>query len=98
MSDALDIGTQFHFHDGAMTVQRSQDCTPIVEHTKALQREGITGSSDMKHAAKIPYVIVEKYCNDHNILFSEFMQNREHIKRVLNDPSLSAFRIWRGNV
>ncbi len=96
--DALDIGTKFHLHDGAMTVERSQDCTPIAEHTKMLQSHGFHGSSEMRHAAKIPYVIVEKYCNDNGILFSEFMQNKAHIKRVLNDPSLSAFRIWPGKV
>jgi len=96
--DALDIGTKTSLHDGAMTVERFQDCTPIVEHTKALNREGFHGSSEMKHAAKIPYIIIERYCNDHNILFSEFMQNKEHMKRVLNDPALAAFRIWPGRV
>ena len=96
--DALDIGTKFHLHDGAMTVQRSQDCTPIAEEAKRMQRHGFHGSSDMKLAAKLPYVIVEKYCNDNKIEFSEFMQNKEHIRRVLNDPSLSAFRIWPGRV
>lgn len=96
--DALDIGTKITLHDGAMTVERSQDCTPIVEHTKALNREGFHGTSEMKHAAKIPYIIIERYCNDHNILFSEFMQNKEHMKRVLNDPALAAFRIWPGRV
>jgi hypothetical protein len=96
--DALDIGTKFHFHDGAMTVQRTQDCTPIVEHTKALQRAGHTGSSEMKHAAKLPFVIVETYCNVNGITFAEFMQNNVHIKRVLNDPNLADFRIWQGRV
>lgn len=96
--DALDIGTKFHMHDGAMTVQRTQDCTPIAEFAKGLQNAGMHGSSEMKHAARIPYVIIEKYCNDNGILFSEFMQNKEHIKRVLNDHSLAAFRIWPGKV
>lgn len=96
--DALDIGTKFHFHDGAMTVERSQDCTPIAEHTKALHNEGLHGSKDMKLAAKLPYVMVEAYCNQHSIAFSEFMQNRDHIKRMLNDPALSHFRVWKGRV
>lgn len=96
--DALDIGTKFHLHDGAMTVERSQDCTPIAEYAKRLQSHGLHGSSEMRHAATIPYVIIEKYCNDHGILFSEFMQNKVHLRRVLNDPSLSAFRIWPGKV
>lgn len=98
MEAALDLDTRFHFHDGAMTVQRTQDCTPILEHTKMLNKEGHHGSSDMKHAAKLPFVVVENYCNRHNIEFSEFMQNPAHIKAMLNDPDLSGFRIWRGKV
>lgn len=93
-----DLGTQFHFHDGAMTVQRSQDCTAIAEDAKARSSSGLTGSSEMKHAARIPLVMVEKYCNDNKIEFSEFMQNNEHIRRVLNDPAMSHFRIWKGAI
>jgi hypothetical protein len=52
----------------------------------------------MKLAARIPNVIVEKYCNDNKISFREFMGNREHVRRVLNDPSLSHFRVWPGRV
>ena len=98
MDSALDLGTKFHFHDGNMTVQRTQDCTAIAEHAKALSNEGRTGTADMKLAAKIPYVMIEDYCNRNGILFSEFMQNREHIRRVLADPALAHFRIWKGKV
>lgn len=92
------LATKVDFHDGLMTVGRFQDCDPILENAKARHREGFHGSSDFKHAARIPNVIIEKYCNDNKIEFSEFMQNPAHIKRVLNDPSLSAFRIWPGRV
>lgn len=95
---ALDLATKVHLHDGKMTFQRTQDCTPILEHCHDRTVAGATGSSDMKHAAKLPFVVIEAYCNQQNITFSEFMQNKEHIKRVLNDPSLAGFRIWKGRV
>lgn len=75
-----------------------QDCTPYVERTKALHNEGVHGTSELKHAASIPFVIVEKYCNDNGITFQEFMRGREHIKRMCNDPSLKAFRVWPGRL
>lgn len=96
--DGLDLDTKFHFHDGNMTVQRSQDCTPIAERTKAMHNAGEHGTSDMKLAASLPFVMVEKYCNDNDIEFAEFMRNKEHIKRMLNDPALSHFRVWKGRV
>jgi hypothetical protein len=94
----MTVSTRFHFEDGKMVTQRTQDCTPIAERAKALHNEGIHGSSDMKHAASIPMVIVESYCNLHNIEFSEFMQNKEHIKRLCNDPNFSHFRVWPGRL
>ena len=95
---SLDLATKFHFHDGKMTVERTQDCDPIAELCKAQQASGQVGSSDMKLAARIPYVMVEAYCNRHNVEFSEVMQNPVHMKRMVNDPDLSAFRVWKGRV
>lgn len=95
----MDIGTRIHTNDsGDVTFERIQDCTPILERTTALSNEGHHGSNEMRHAASIPMVIVERYLNDHNITLAEFMGNPEHVKRMLNDPSLSGFRIWKGRV
>lgn len=82
----------------ALVSETIQDCTPYLDDAVARHNEGLHGSSEMKHAARIPNVIVEKYCNDNGITFQEFMNGREHIKRMLNDPSLSYFRIWKGKV
>ncbi len=98
MTDVLDLDTKFHFHDGKMTVQRTQDCTPIAEFTKTKHNAGMYGSSEMKHAASIPYVIIEDYCNKYDITFHECMANPVHFRRMLNDPDLKAFRVWPGAV
>lgn len=92
------LQTNLQVRDGQMTVKRTQDCTPIVEHTKALHNEGIHGSNDMKHAASIPFIFIEDYCNRHNILFSEFMGNKDHMRALVNDPALAHFRVWKGRI
>jgi hypothetical protein len=94
------IVTRFHYAPETDTtaVERIQDCTPIVDTTKALHNEGIHGSSEMRHAARLPMVIVEQYCNERGIGFDEFMQNDAHLRAVLNDPALAAFRIWPGKI
>ena len=96
--DALDLDTKISLQDGALTVNRSQDCTPIAEYAKARQNEGHHGSKDMRLAASIPFVMIEKYCNDNGVLFHEFMGNEEHIRRVCNDPVNAHFRIWPGRI
>lgn len=84
--------------DGSLTTGTVQDCTPILEYAKARQNEGHTGTSDMKFAASIPHVVIEEYCKRNNIGFDECIQSQEHSRRLLNDPSLAGFRIWKGRV
>lgn len=59
---------------------------------------GATGSSEMKHVARVPAIIVQKYINDNGITYAEFMRDPKHADRMLSDPSLSAFRIWEGRI
>lgn len=92
------VQTRMHEEDGHTVFERVQDCDPIAEHTKALHSQGLHGSSEMRHAAKIPKVLVEKYCNLNGITFREWLGNEDHIRRMLNDPALSHFRIWPGKV
>jgi hypothetical protein len=92
------VQTVMHEQDGKTIFERVQDCTSIAEKTKALHNEGVHGTSEMKHAAKLPFVLVERYCNDNGITFQQFCNGEEHIRRMLNDPSLTHFRIWPGKV
>lgn len=94
------IQTKIHQnHDhGGVSFERVQDCTAIAERCKARQNMGDTGSSEMRLAASIPFVIIEKYCNDHNLTYHEFSIDPAHLKTLLNDPALSHFRIWNGKV
>lgn len=86
--------------DGLMVVERLQDVEPILKQAKALadNSSGKSESGDMYHAARLPMVIVEQYCNSNHITFHEWMSNPEHLRRMLSDPALSRFRIWNGRV
>jgi len=94
----MDLATKFHLHDGIMTVQRTQDCTAIAEDAKSRHNEGVHGSKDMRHVARIPFVMIEKYLNENNITYAEFAASPEHKMRLLVDPELSHFRIWGGKL
>jgi len=94
----MSVVTNIHVEGGDVTFERVQDCTAIAEHTQALHKEGVHGSTDMRHAASFPMVIVEKYLNDKGISFQEFMAEAVHVKAMLADPALSAFRVWGGQV
>jgi hypothetical protein len=93
-----DLQTRIHVDGDSMTVENVQDCTPIAEYAKARNREGHHGSSEMRLAGSIPLVMVEKYCNDNGITYPEWSANKEHIRRMLQDPALAHFRIWPGRI
>lgn len=94
----LDISTRYHFVDGKMIVQRTQDCTAHAEWCKEQRAIGNVGSSEMRLAASIPDVEIEAYLNETGVSYADFMLDPEHMRRMLSDPTLSDFRIWTGKV
>ncbi|MCW3539330.1 hypothetical protein [Burkholderia cenocepacia] len=79
-------------------IERTERFDGLLDLTAALRNEGIHGSSEMRHVAEIPGVIIESYCNTNGITFQEFMADPKHIKSICNDPDLSYFRIAPGRV
>ena len=86
-------GTDFTY-----AVDRSQDVQPILEYTKGMQAIGAGNGADLKHAAEIPMIFVEQYMQRTGITFATFSESPDHIRAVVNDPALAAFRIWNGRV
>ena len=82
--------------DGNLITGMVQDCNAIAEHAKARSNEGFHGSKDMRLAASIPLVMVEKYLHDNHLTMAEFSQSPVHLKRMVQDPALAHFRVWQG--
>lgn len=88
-----------HWMDGNdLIVRQTEDVEPVLEHVKNLRAIGEVGSSELRHAATLPAIVVENYCKQHGIDHHEFMANPVHIRRMLNDPELAGFRVWGGRV
>lgn len=98
VQSAPGVQTTVALQDGALITGTTQDCTPYVERAKAMSAAEMTGSKDMRLAASIPVVLVEKYLNDNGITLQELGRSQEHQKRLLNDPALAHFRIWKGRI
>jgi hypothetical protein len=92
------IKTYVSFDGDDMTQNRVQDVEPILDACAALRSIGAVGSREMKHAAKLPNVLVEDYINIHGITPHEFEVNPEHLRRLLNSSAFASFRIWQGKV
>lgn len=90
------LTTTLKTEDDRLIISATQDCTPIAERAKALHNAGVYGSSEMRHVASLPRVIVEKYMNETGVSFAEVMSDMKHIKRICENPDNGAFRIWKG--
>lgn len=69
-----------------------------VDHLKALSNEGHAQHKGFTLVGSIPASIVNAYCSTNKITFQEFRHNPDHKKRILNDPNLADFRVWKGTV
>jgi hypothetical protein len=83
---------------GTVYHQESQDVDPVLQHVKYLRETGQTGSSEMRHAAKIPWIVSENWRKKRGISFHEMMANPVHAAAFLNSEEARPYRIWPGKV
>lgn len=94
----MGVISKLHLNGDNAILNRIQDVEPVIQYAKDARSIGATGSSEMRHAARVPAVLVESYCNRNGITMHEFMANDDHVSRLLNDPAIAPFRIWQGKV
>lgn len=72
------------------------DVKAVAEACKRLHIEGIHGDKEMRHLAEFPGWIIQAYCDTHGIEWSQWFRNPEHARRMMKDPALSDFLVWKG--
>lgn len=93
------LQTVVALEEGNLVTGTVQDCSAIAARAQAMHNHGHAGpSGDMKLAATIPFVFVDAYLNRNGITMQELGRSPEHQKRLLNDPALSHFRVWKGRI
>lgn len=94
------IDTRFYEEpDGGLTVVRLDDCESVLERNKALQsfNDGYSPSRELRRAASIPAVIVEKWKNELGI----DVLNPDHlpkVKQLLNSSEWAYLRTAPGRL
>jgi hypothetical protein len=94
------IQTSAEIDAGKLIIARSADVSPIIDDVKQIKSvtDGKSKSGDMYHLGRIPAIVIEQYLNQHGVTYRDFLQDRTHINRILNDPDYAAFRVWEGQV
>lgn len=98
MSDVKTI-THYDEANDRLTIERVQDVEPYLDQAKAeAEASKSVKSGDFKKAGIIPLVALEAWMRLKGVTFADFMRDRSICKRLLNDPDLSKFRVWKGRV
>lgn len=97
------IATYHHYDDATDTtgIERVQDVGSFIEHNKRLQNNPNYKQNGMKkeflHVAHIPNIIIEKWLKEEGInVFKK--QDRERVRKKLNDPDWKYLRTTPGKV
>lgn len=95
--------TEFHVEKDVtgetITAIHTVDITGAVEQAKRMreQLEQISSrGEEMRPVMEVPDIIIEQYCFTRGITWAEFWspgENKKHIKALLMDPDLAAFRL-----
>lgn len=85
-------------HDVALHEIDKADADTIAKYCKAAHNAGQVGSSEFRHAMKVDGWFIVDWCNRKGVTFAQFMRDQSLVNAFLDDPDLSAFRIWKGRI
>lgn len=95
--------TKFHGQgDGSVIIQHKQDVGAVLKENKEMRdHHGGNIEDDMKLAARVPMVLLEKWRNEENLDYHMIGRCPEMTARFwkkLQDPSWRNLRVWDGKV
>lgn len=70
----------------------------LIDLAQSMSNEGLHGSAEMKLVALVPPGLPEKCCEIWGISWAEFWSDQKWIKKMVNDPMFSYFRVAPGRV
>lgn len=82
--------------DEGILVTRTQDVAPILDDVAARRSDGLVGSSEMRHVARVPTVVLEGACNDAGVDMSDRDAVREIIFQKVSSGEWSKFQVHAG--
>lgn len=85
--------------DGQTVIVHEESMGHLKAVADAVQRlsiEGHHGDREMRHLAEFPGALIQQYCDTNGIAWDDWFKNPEHARRMMKDPSLSHFLVWKG--
>lgn len=91
------IYTRMQVRDRVLTVDRTQDVEPFIEHNKKLKNEAQSRKASFRHIGSIPNIFLEKWMNEEyargHLIRWWGPEMDELIAKKLRDPDYSFLRV-----
>lgn len=99
INDSIVENMHFDNVDKKMIIEHKQDIEPILDHIKERRENGggVSREGDLRYAGSLPEAVVREWLKVRGLTM-ESLSDRDVVRRLLNDPDNSAFRIWGGRV
>lgn len=91
----IDINTRFIARSDEFGVKLTQDVEPVLQEVERYRQANPRRPKGLYKKASFPLALVKAYMVEKNITFEEFLNNKEHIKNMCNDPALSKFKTYK---
>lgn len=66
----------------------------LEHHCAALSKDQSHTSGDVVMLAEVPAEVLEKYCNERGVAWTEFMRSRDMQTEFINSEYARPFRVW----
>jgi len=83
--------------DGKMVFKRFADVEPTLDLLSGMRQITDGKGKEFWWIGEIPNVILEKYLNENGVTYQEFMTDKSHARRILQNPDYSKFRVFEGS-
>ncbi len=94
------IETRYHTQDDNLIIERVQDFGAVLKSVK--QHKEVMSSKPVDglgyYVGEIPGLVIEQYMKAHGVSYAEFINNDEHVNRIVKDPNYKDFRVWEGRI
>lgn len=87
---------QFRHEGDKITMKRTFDVSPVMEHATALRNSGVTDNGHWRHVASLDVRLIDKLCKEAGIPATDPEARKDFLKKKLLDGTLSKFRVHEG--
>lgn len=93
----MKLAEQFIDGDGdKFHVKKTFDPNPSLQQVRVLKDAGATGTDDNKLVARVPCWMINEWCKEAGVAWSDTEARRDVVYRKLLSGDAAAFRVWEG--